>query len=86
MPKRSCALIGRGTGPLVQIIGLSSLQLRGMRENEQAEARLLNGGPEPYETLVFGANGEHPLPKCSFAEVTYRGANRHFLAFILMGD
>lgn len=83
MPKRSCALIGPGVGPKVQVGSVARISLRGMQKAEIAVLDLFKDS-EPFVTLFF-ENGTHELPFCNFARVKYEGKSREFIACVLTG-
>lgn len=85
MAKKSCALIGMGTGPKVHVGASGAVQIRGMGEGEDAYVRTFDdeGGVQAVRKLK--QNGSHILDYCRFAEVTYQGKNRGFIACILIG-
>jgi hypothetical protein len=85
MTKRSCALIGPGHGPRVNLVGTAVVRVNGLGEAESAEVRLYDGHGQLVGHLLVTNDGLHTLPDARFACVKYGGTNRKFLCVILMG-
>lgn len=85
MAKKSCALIGKGTGPRVHVGAPASVQLRGLEEGDRATVKTFCDGGQLKQTHHLNGNGHHLIGDCRFAEVTYHGTNKGFIACILIG-
>jgi hypothetical protein len=85
MAKRSCALIGPGVGPKVQVGTKHRVSIKGLLEGEAAFGhRFFDDGSK--EAFGTPHNGELIFENsCAFIQIGYGGKNRDFVACVLMG-
>lgn len=87
MPKRSCALIGPGIGPKVQVGASSRVTLRGSKLGEDINIRSFysDGTEHVHRTQGFDNGAEVLLSECAYVQVEYLGTNKGFIACVLIG-
>ena len=83
MPRRSAALIGPGEGPKVRTGMAGKVTICGMTFGELAKVMMFCEDGDYHFTVE--RNGEFDLWPCNFAQVTYAGKNKGFIACVILG-
>lgn len=86
MARKSCALLGPGRGPRVQVGTHGTLVVKGLGDDEFVLATLWPFVDRSEDlVLPIHRDGAYPFDATPFIEVNYEGRNKRFVATVLIG-
>lgn len=85
MPKKSCALIGPGTGPQVHVGAPGAVTIKGMKDGDKVSVQTFCWEGKPQSVIPVAEDGNVLIGECKFAQVSYEGENKGFIACVLIG-
>ena len=80
MKKLSCALLGRGTGPLIKLSGRGRLRITGLPDGDRVQFLCYNGEFESEGEVM--ENGEYVVWADGHLRLIYEGEGKSLIAFL----